>query len=144
MYTLSKSKGSESLKNIWIKRAVRFWVIILLPISAYSGFLAYESHTNIINWQDLSRVSKGRLEAKFIKNDKLEKPLTNELFTDELNAITVSYALIDKAAIQAAIHNKSRNLFLSISISLLLLPLLLGIVYFASSWIWHGFRVKFK
>lgn len=130
------------MQNIWVSRGFRFWVLILLPISIYFGFLAYKSHVNVINWQALTRITNERLDTSSTENDKQEIPMTDEEHNALIKSIINDGELLNKASLQIDLHNKSRDYFLKISVLIILLPLFISIIFIGFVWIWSGALFK--
>ena len=130
------------MQNVWVSRGFRFWLLILLPISIYFGFLAYKSHVNVINWQELTRITNERLDTSSTESGKQEIPLTNDKYNALIKSINNDVELLNKALIQIDHNNKAKNNFLEISLLIILLPLFISIIFIGFVWIWSGASFK--
>ena len=130
------------MQNVWVSRGFRFWLLILLPISIYFVFLAYKSHVNVINWQELTRITNERLDTSSTESGKQEIPLTNDKYNALIKSINNDVELLNKASLQIDLHTKSRGYFLKISLLIFLLPLFISIIFIGFVWIWSGALFK--
>lgn len=110
--------------NIWHKRLLRLWLILLLPSSIYFAYAAYDNYKSIGLWQDsvnkwhdsLYPATPSKFEPLFSFNER------KKLFDD---AVDVR---------DEKIRNSER--YFIISIVLFCLPIILWVLSYSAKWVW--------
>jgi hypothetical protein len=111
---------------VWFKRLLRLWLVVLLPLGAYSTYRTYESHQGIAFWQDNAAYWSSALQ----KINAAGGALSPEA-TDARRLIGEAWKARDQL-------RERRDLLMGISSVLILAPAIVWLTGRVWVWIWRG------
>jgi len=122
---------SIRLDSTWGKRIVRVWIVLLLPIAAICGYLAFDHHAISISEKQ--------------KEQELYKELNN--FDESGHAEIVGGKAYLKSRANLANSNSWRNRddrdhYLALSFVILIAPAIFLFLYSVVMWMWLGPKSK--